>query len=52
MPLVKPPLIKRQPLKLVLIINNFKSTEFSPRYIIYNKTNSILVLYYRTKITS
>ena len=44
-------LVKRRPLKLVLVINNFKSMEFGPRYITYNKADSILALYYKTKVT-
>jgi hypothetical protein len=51
MPLTKPLLVKRILLKLVLVIDNPKSTEFGLKYIIYNKANSILALYYRTKIT-
>ena len=51
MPLIKPPLVKKRFLKLVLVIDNPKSTEFGLRYITYNKANSILALYYRTKIT-
>ena len=51
MPLIKPLLVKRRPLKLVLVTDNFKSIEFSPRYTTYNKANSISALYYRTKVT-
>ena len=51
MPLIRPFLVKKNPLKLVLIINNFKSIEFNPRYTTYNKANSTLALYYRTKVT-
>ena len=43
-------LVKKKPLKLVLIIDNLKSTEFSPRYATYNKANSTLTLYYRTRV--
>ena len=49
---MRPPLIKKRLLKLVSIINNFKSIELSPRYIIYNKADNPLALYYRIKITS
>ena len=49
--LIRPSLVKKRLLKLVLIINNFKSIEFSPRYITYNKANSTSALYYRTKVT-
>ena len=49
--LIRSLLIKKRPLKLILVIDNPKSIEFSPRYITYNKTNSISALYYRTKIT-
>ena len=45
-------LVKKRFLKLVLIINNPKSMEFGFRYTIYNKANSILALYYKTKIIS
>ena len=51
MPLIRPFLVKRKPLKLVLVTDNFKSTEFSPRHTTYNKADSILALYYRTKVT-
>ena len=51
MPLIKPLLVKRRSLKSVPITNNFKSTEFSPRYATYNKAHSTLALYYRTKVT-
>jgi hypothetical protein len=50
--LTKPPLVKRKPLKLVLAIDNPKSIEFGPRYITYNRADSTLALYYRTKVTS
>jgi hypothetical protein len=52
MPLTRPPLVKRRPLKSVLAIDNPKSMEFGPRYATYNRANSTLALYYRTKITS
>ena len=52
MPLIKPPLVKRKPLKLVLIIDNPKSIESSLRRAIYNKADCALALYYRTKVTS
>ena len=52
MPLIKPLLIKKRPLKLVLIINNSKNMEFNPRNAAYNRANSILLLYYKIKITS
>ena len=52
MSLIRPPLVKRRPLKLVPIIDNPKSTEFGPRYATYNRANSTLALYYRTKVTS
>ena len=51
MPLIRPSLVKGRPLKLVLITGNSKSTEFGPRYTTYNRANSTLALYYRTKIT-
>ena len=51
MPFIRPPLIKKRFLKLVLVTDNFKSTESSPRHAIYNKANSTLALYYRTKVT-
>jgi hypothetical protein len=49
---IRPPLIKRRPPKLVLVIDNPKSIKFSLRYAIYNKVNNILALYYRTKVIS
>ena len=49
--LIRPPLVKKRPLKLVLVTDNFKSTEFSPRHTTYNKANNTLALYYRTKVT-
>ena len=52
MPLIRPPLVKKRPLKLVLIIDNFKSMEFGLRYTTYNKANSTLTLYYKTKVTA
>ena len=51
MPLIRPLLVKRRLLKLVSAIDNLKSTEFGLRYATYNKANSILALYYRTRIT-
>ena len=51
MPLIRSPLVKRRPLKLVLATDNSKSMEFGPKYITYNKANSISALYYRTKVT-
>jgi hypothetical protein len=51
MPLIRPPLIKRRPLKSVLTIDDPKSIEFSSRHATYNRVNSTLVLYYRTKVT-
>ena len=51
MPLIRPFLVKRKLLKSVSAIDDFKSTEFGPRYTTYNKANSILALYYRIKIT-
>ena len=50
--LTRPFLVKGRPLKLVLIIDNFKSMEFGLRYTTYNKTNCTLTLYYKTKVTS
>ena len=49
---IRPPLVKKNLLKLVLAINNFKSTEFGLRHAIYNKADNILALYYRTRVTS
>ena len=51
MPLIRSPLVKRRLLKLVLVIDNLKSIKFGLKYAIYNKANSILALYYRTKVT-
>ena len=51
MPFIRSPLVKKRPLKLVLAIDDFKSTEFGPRYTTYNKANSISALYYRTRVT-
>ena len=51
MPLIRPFLVKRRLLKLISVIDDPKSTEFSPRYITYNKANSISALYYRTRVT-
>ena len=39
---IKPLLVKKK---------NFKSIEFSPKYITYNKADSTLILYYKIKIT-
>ena len=49
--LIRPFLVKKRLLKLVSATDNSKSTEFGPRYTTHNKANSILALYYRTKIT-
>ena len=49
--LIRPPLVKKRPLKLILAIDNPKSTEFGPRYATHNRADSILALYYRTRIT-
>ena len=51
MPLIKPPLVKRLFLKLVLTIDNSKSTEFGSRHTTYNRADSTLALYYRTRVT-
>ena len=48
---IKSPLVKRSPLKLVLVLNNLKNMEFSLRYTTYDRANSISVLYYRTRVT-
>ena len=48
---IRPPLVKRRFLKLVSATDNSKNTEFGLRYAIYNKTNSISALYYRTRVT-
>ena len=50
MPLIRPPLIKKRSLKLVLAIDNPKSIEFGPRHATYDKANSTLALHYRTKV--
>jgi hypothetical protein len=52
MPLTRPLLIKRRPLKLIPATDNPKSIEFSPRYTTHNKADSTLALYYKTKVTS
>jgi hypothetical protein len=52
MPLTGPPLVRGGPLELVPATDNPKSTEFGPRYTTYNKANSTLALYYRTKVIS
>ena len=44
-------LVKRRPLKLVLATDNFKSMESGPKYTTYNKADSTLALYYRTRVT-
>ena len=49
--LIRFPLIKRRPLKSVSVIDNSENTEFSFRYTTYNKADSILALYYKTKVT-
>ena len=49
--LVRPLLVKRRLLKLVLAIDDPKSTEFGPRYATYNRADSILALYYKTRVT-
>jgi hypothetical protein len=51
MPFIKPPLIKRKPLKLIPATDNPKNMEFGPRHVTYNKADSTLALYYRTKVT-
>jgi hypothetical protein len=52
MPLTRPPLVKKRLLKLVPATDNPKNMEFGFRYATYNKANSTLALYYRTKVTS
>jgi hypothetical protein len=52
MPLIRPLLIKKSLLKLVPITDNSKSIKFGSRYTIYNRANSTLALYDRTKVTS
>jgi hypothetical protein len=52
MPLTRPPLVKKRLLKLIPAIDNPESIEFSPRHATYNRANSTLTLYYRTKVTS
>ena len=49
---IRPPLVKKRPLKLVLTTDNLKSIEFGLRYTIYNKANSTSALYYKTKVTA
>ena len=49
--LIRPLLVKKRLLKLVLATDDPKNTEFGPRYTTYNKADSILALYYRTKVT-
>jgi hypothetical protein len=44
MPLTRPPLVKRRPLKSVLVTDNPKNTKFGPKYATYNKANSTLAL--------
>jgi hypothetical protein len=52
MPLTRPFLVKRRPLKSVLITDNPESMEFGPRHATYNRADSTLALYYRTKVIS
>jgi hypothetical protein len=52
MPLIRPFLVKRRSLKSVLVTDDPKSMEFGPRHATYNKANSTLALYYRTRVTS
>ena len=49
--LAKPPLVKRRPLKLVLAIDDLKSTESGLRHATYNKANSTSAFYYRIRVT-
>ena len=48
---IRSPLVKRRPLKLVLVIDNSKSIKFGFRYTTHNRADSISALYYRTKVT-
>jgi hypothetical protein len=50
--LIRPPLVKKRLLKSVLVTDNSKSIEFGPKYTTYNRADSTLALYYRTKVTS
>jgi hypothetical protein len=50
MPLIRPPLVKRRLLKSVLVTDDFKNMEFGLMHATYNKANSTLALYYRTKV--
>jgi hypothetical protein len=50
--LIRPLLVKRRLLKLILVTDNPKSIEFGSKYAIYNKADNTLALYYRTKVTS
>jgi hypothetical protein len=52
MPLTRPLLVKRRLLKSVLVTDDPKSMEFGLRHTIYNKANSTLALYYKTKVIS
>jgi hypothetical protein len=52
MPLIRPPLVKKRLLKSVLVTDDPKSMEFGLRHVTYNKADSTLALYYRTKVTS
>jgi hypothetical protein len=49
--LIRPPLVKRRPLKLVPVIDNSENMKFGLRHATYNKANGTLILYYRTKVT-
>ena len=49
--LIRSPLVKKRPLKLVLATDDSKSMEFSPRYTTYDRVNSISALYYRIRVT-
>jgi ABC-type uncharacterized transport system substrate-binding protein len=50
--LIRPPLVKRRPLKSVSVTDNSKSIEFGPRHATYNRANSTLALYYRIELKS
>jgi hypothetical protein len=52
MPLIRPPLVKKRLLKSVLVTDNPKSIKFGLRHVTYDKANSTLTLYYRTRVTS
>ena len=45
MPLIRSLLVKKRPLKLILVTDNFKSIKFGPRHTTYNKANSILAYF-------